>query len=199
MRDETRQERQRQIEQAAYAVLEEKGYGGTTMLAIARRARASNETLYNWYGDKRKLFAALVARNAQEVKALLEARAEEAGDPLERLALIGPKLLRLLTGARAVALNRAAAADTSGELGVALAQAGRETVAPLIGAVLDRAREAGDLAFPDTQEATDLYVSLLVGDLQIRRVIGRMGEPDAAFCQARADAALANLRRLLVP
>ncbi|WP_428697495.1 TetR/AcrR family transcriptional regulator [Stappia sp.] len=199
MRDDTRQQRQQQIEQAAYEVLEEKGYAGTTMLAIARKARASNETLYNWYGDKRKLFTALVARNAREVEMLLGERITAGGSPLETLALLGPRLLRLLTGTRAVALNRAAAADASGELGAALAQAGRETVAPLIGTVLERARTAGLLVFDETAEATDLYVSLLVGDLQIRRVIGRMAEPDDAWCQTRAELALARLRRLLAP
>ncbi|MEQ8740678.1 MAG: helix-turn-helix domain-containing protein, partial [Hoeflea sp.] len=63
MREETRAARQAQIEQAAYEVLEEKGYAATSMLAIAKRARASNETLYNWYGDKTGLFRALVVRN----------------------------------------------------------------------------------------------------------------------------------------
>lgn len=48
MREEKRSLRQQQIEAAAYEVLEAKGYGGTSMLGIAKQARASNETLYNW-------------------------------------------------------------------------------------------------------------------------------------------------------
>lgn len=111
MRDDNRSLRQEQIEQAAYDVLEARGYSGTSMLTIARKARASNETLYNWYGDKTGLFKALVARNAAEVKQLLEADLQAATDPLHTLRSMGPRLLGILTGARAVALNRAAAAE----------------------------------------------------------------------------------------
>lgn len=76
MRKEKRSLRQQQIEDAAYEVLEIKGYGGTSMLGIAKQARASNETLYNWYGDKQGLFQALVMRNAEQVKEYLETELE---------------------------------------------------------------------------------------------------------------------------
>ena len=117
MRDEKKTIRQQQIEKAAYEVLESKGYGGTSMQGIAKRARASNETLYNWYGDKKGLFQALVTRNAAEVKSHLEAELKTDKDALSILSSLGPKLLGLLTGDRAVALNRAAAADPIGRIG----------------------------------------------------------------------------------
>ena len=88
MRYENRSIRQDQIEQAAYTVLDAKGYGGASMLAIAKAAKASNETLYNWYGDKTGLFAALVRRNAAEVKALLEAQIAAGGDAVETLLIV---------------------------------------------------------------------------------------------------------------
>lgn len=72
MRDEIKMLRQESIERAAYAVLDAKGFVGTSMLAVAQAARASNETLYGWYGDKTGLFRALVRRNTAELKALLE-------------------------------------------------------------------------------------------------------------------------------
>lgn len=173
MRDENRAARQEKIEEAAYAVLEAKGYAGTSMLAIARAARASNETLYNWYGDKTGLFKALVVRNAEEVRTLLQEGLDSDASPLEILQALGPRLLELLVSPRAIQLNRAAAADPTGELGAVISERGRETVGPLIGAVMERARQAGALKFDDTGEAVGLYLNLLVGDLQIRRVIGR--------------------------
>lgn len=197
MRDETRSRRQEEIEKAAYEVLEEKGYSGTSMLGVARRARASNETLYNWYGDKQGLFKALVMRNADEVRLLLELELASGQAPLKTLERLGPKLLSLLLGNRAVALNRAAAADPSGELGETISTAGRETVMPLIQRVLEDARERGQLAFGDPGETAALFLDLLVGDLQIRRVIGRLPEPSAEFCQQRAGQALARFARLL--
>ncbi|KHA54118.1 TetR/AcrR family transcriptional regulator [Sulfitobacter geojensis] len=197
MREEKRSLRRQQIEDAAYAVLEAKGYGGTSILGIAKQARASNETLYNWYGDKRGLFQALVTRNAEEVKMHLETELETDHDAISILGTLGPKLLNLLTGDRAVALNRAAAADSSGELGATLSKAGREAVFPLLERVLLRARDEGTLIFDDTGEAVALYLDLLIGDQQIRRVIGRLPQPSKTFCQARSERAVRLLRQLL--
>lgn len=197
MRDEKRSKRQQQIEAAAYEVLEAKGYGGTSMQGIAKQARASNETLYNWYGDKQGLFRALVTRNAEEVKSHLEAELQANHDALAILGTLGPKLLNLLTGDRAVALNRAAAADSSGELGATLSRAGREAVFPLLEQVLLRARREGQLRFEHSAEAVGLYLDLLIGDQQIRRVIGRLPAPTDEFCEARAQRAVTHLRQLL--
>lgn len=199
MRDEHRSLRQAEIEQAAYAVLDDKGYEAMSMLAVARAARASNETLYNWYGDKTGLFRALVRRNAAEVKALLEAEIATGGDALATLGRVGPVLLALVTSDRAVALNRAAAADPTGELGRAIAAEGRETVAPLIAAVLAQGRAKGQFAFDDLAMACETYLGLLIGDLQIRRVVGRMPQPDADVMAQRAAMALRHLLRLFCP
>lgn len=197
LREEKRSLRQQQIEAAAYEVLEAKGYGGTSMQGIAKQARASNETLYNWYGDKQGLFRALVTRNAEEVKSHLEAELQTDHDALSILGTLGPKLLKLLTGDRAVALNRAAAADNSGELGATLSKAGREAVFPLLEQVLLRARKVGQLRFKTSGEAVGLYLDLLIGDQQIRRVIGRLPAPSEEFCEARSQRAVSLLRQLL--
>ena len=196
MRDETRSLRQQQIEQAAYALLEEKGYAGTSMQSIARKARASNETLYNWYGDKQGLFKALVTRNAAEVKTLLEAELSSGHDARATLVLLGPRLLALLLGNRAIALNRAAAADPTGELGATISKAGREAVMPLLEQVLEDARLKGQLTCARVDEAAALYLDLLVGDLQIRRVIGRVPAPTTEFCQERARLAASRFWQL---
>lgn len=197
MRKEKRTLRQQQIEAAAYEVLEAKGYGGTSMLGIAKQARASNETLYNWYGDKQGLFQALVARNAEEVKEHLETELDTDHDALSILGSLGPKLLTLLAGDRAVALNRAAAADSSGELGATLSKAGREAVFPLLERVLLRARDEDALTFDHPAEAVGLYLDLLIGDQQIRRVIGRLPSPSQTFCQERSDRAVRLLCQIL--
>lgn len=197
MRQEKRFLRQQQIEAAAYELLETNGYEGTSMIGIAKRARASNETLYNWFGDKKGLYKALVTRNAAEVKSLLETELNTDHDALVILGALGPKLLKLLLGDRAIALNRAAAADGSGELGATLSEAGRETVLPLIEQVLERARKQGTLKFDQTSEAAGMYLDLLVGDLQIRRVIGRQPTPSDKYCRERSERALKRLKILL--
>lgn len=197
MREEKKSLRQQQIEDAAYEVLEAKGYDGTSMLGIARQARASNETLYNWYGDKQGLFQALVTRNAAEVREHLESELKTDHDALSILGTLGPKLIDLLTGDRAIALNRAAAADGSGELGATLSKAGREAVVPLLEEVFLRAKADGQLNFESEADAVGLYLDLLIGDLQIRRVIGRQPRPSKAVRDSRAARAVEHIRALL--
>lgn len=189
-----RDEREAEIEAAAYRVLAEKGFKGTSMLAVARAARASNETLYNWYGDKIGLFVALVARNTDRVTAALSAL-EDAPD-LAGLERFGTALLGMVSGDRAVALNRAAAADASGDLGRALAAGGRQAVAPALSARIGALQRAGVLGRDDPDEVGETFIALLLGDMQIRRAIGVLEAPDAGAVAARAKRAVAQLARL---
>ncbi|PLX39095.1 MAG: TetR/AcrR family transcriptional regulator [Hyphomicrobiales bacterium] len=194
MKDDAKAERHSRIAAAAYEVIEEKGYLGTSMLAIARRAKASNETLYNWYGDKAGLFRALIDDNAEIVRERIVASLEEGDDLYSALAAFGPVLLGMLLGKRAVALNRAAAADPSGELGGAIARGGRDAVAPLLVGLFAR---HGTGALRTAEEAAGTYIALLVADRQIRRVIGAMPEPTAEQCAEWSTSALATLKILM--
>ncbi len=189
MKQDLRSARQDRIEAAAYELLADKGYGGTSMLSVAKRARCSNETLYNWYGDKLGLFRSLVTRNAEELKSLLQTVSPSDRPVLETLNTFGPLLLDVLLGDKAITLNRAAAADPTGELGMALSQAGRETIQPLVRKLFEAARERGELEFDNLEETVDLYLGVLIGDLQIRRVIGRMAVPGRRFVDDRAKLA----------
>ncbi len=192
MRDDARRKRHEAITAAAYALLEERGYAGTSMLTIARAAKASNETLYRWYGDKQGLFAEMVRDNAATSRALLDRAIADQGDPLEALARLGPVLLGMVLGDRAVLLNRAAAADASGELGAAISAEGREAVRPLLVDLMRRV--AGDDA---AEGLVEVYLGLLIGDMQIRRAIGAMPPPDQATIEARAARAMTAFLKLL--
>ena len=197
MKQDQKSERMAQIEDAAYTLIRARGFAGTSMLAVAKSAKASNETLYNWYGDKIGLFRAMVESNAKRVSDVLREASRKKSDPVETLIDFGEVLLEMLTGDRAVALNRAAAADATGQLGEALASAGRNAVAPLIGETLERARTSGILTFENTEEATELFLGLLIGDMQLRCVTGQTAPPDQVARNARAHRATQHLRELL--
>lgn len=194
MRNEKRAARAQQIEAAAYDVLEQKGYEGMSMQAIAKAAKASNETLYRWYGDKTGLFEALIESNTATIRDTLDQA--QGTDALETLGKIGPHLLAMLLGPRAIALNRAAAADASGTLGRALGRLGRETVAPWLTQLMEQARTQGSLTGAPAPDMAETYMALLIGDCQIRRVTGAMPEPGPDWIEGRATRALTQLRRL---
>ena len=197
MRSEKRNERARQIEAAAYEILEEKGFAGLSIQAISRKARTSNETLYRWYGDKNGLFEALIRGNSANVEAALDASDSTSG--LDQLSDVGPVLLTMLLGERAISLNKAAAADTSGVLGRALAREGRNAIAPRIIAIMENALASELLAGAAPQELAEVYFSLLIGDLQIRRATGVLAMPREEYIRKRAGDALNLLQRLYPP
>lgn len=201
MREEKQRARHRQIADAAYALLARDGYKATSMLGIARQAAASNETLYRWYGNKQGLFKALVDDNAEDVRTLLQDRMVADADPLQALSDVAPLLFMLVTGDRAVALNRAAAADVhdTATLGQTIAKRGRETIVPLIGGLIGRMRQSGTLVRGEPPEIAEVFVNLLIGDVQIRRVIGVIDPPDIAASEQRAERAISLLLRLYGP
>lgn len=196
MRDDKRSARMREIEAVAHGLFVQQGFESTSMLAVAKAAKASNETLYRWYGDKSGLFESMVQANAAHVREVLEEAVGQGGAPMDVLARVAPALLGMVLGDRAIVLNRAAASDPSGGLGRLLARSGRDAVLPLISQVLERAVENGDLHAPAQGDLGTLFVHLLVGDQQIRRVIGTMATPTQAQVAEQADQALAQLRIL---
>lgn len=190
MRETARETRREQIEKAAYDLLALHGYAGTSMLSIAKHAKASNETLYRWYGDKQGLFKAMVERNAKDVHAFLTRELSVDREPHATIRALGPKLLGLLVGPKAIALNRAAAADQSGELGAVIAEAGRNSVFPLIVDVFTTAKKSGLIqARVAAEEVAEIYMNLLVGDLQIRRAIGSVPRLSKADIELRSQRA----------
>lgn len=189
-----RADRRMEIEDAAYELLMEKGFSRISMLQIARRAKASNETLYRWYGDKQGLFGALVERNAQAGRQRLESVLAGAAPTPAMLEQFGAALLMGILSDKAVALNRVAAADMANELGAVLAQNGRETIVPLLTEVFDRGRVPE--VFADAGEMTEVFLSLLISDLQAQRLLGRLAAPTPKWCAARAKRAVALFQRI---
>lgn len=194
MDDTNRKRRAAAIYAAAYDLLAQFGYGGTSMLRIARAAQASNETLYRWYGDKDGLFTAMVRENAAETRRLLDAALEGHGDPWDALTALAPVFLRMILGDRAILLNRAAAADPTGALGAAISCGGRQEIQPLISQLMARLC-AGTQRDPG--QVTGWFLGILVGDLQVRRIIHDHPPLSAPQIRQRCDTALTTLRLLV--
>lgn len=188
MADDPRERRRNEIMDAALAVLSQKGYRDASMLDVARRAAASKETLYAWFGDKQGLFEALIRRNAAVVQAVLD-RHLDGDEPLEAmLTEFGAALLRLLLSDGAVAINRAAVSEAMSEPALArtLAAAGRDAVLPNFTRLLQRHAVTGRLAVTDADRAAQDFLGLLLGDVQVRRLLGVAPEPSAAAIAERA-------------
>ena len=196
---DARSQRRQEIFDAAYAVLEEKGYKGASMLAVAKAARASNETMYAWFGNKQGLLKAMVDANADAARRILQDALASGSHAFDALSEAGPELIRLVTSDRAIALNRAAAADVAegGELGRTIANHGREVIGPMLAGIFARAMEQGLIGTAhDPVEVAEIYIALLIGDSQIRRVIGVAPEPSGEAIEGHSARVLEILATL---
>ena len=185
-------ERREEILNVALSVLAERGYRGASMLQIARRAQASKETLYAWFGDKRGLFEELVRWQAERVDAVITPNLERDGDePSEVLRGFALELQRLLLGERAVVINRAAISEAASDPTFAriLATQGRGSVVLKLERYLEEQRERGHLEFEGAEAAIDAIIGLAIGDQQVRRLLGVLPMPETEQMEARAERA----------
>jgi AcrR family transcriptional regulator len=192
-------QRRHAVLDAALAELVERGYERASMLAIARRARASKETLYAWFGNKEGLFMALVRQQSlatnQRIEAALDAD-DGGGDPAVTLTAVARGLLHLLVSDTSLALNRAAMAAP--ELAATLLAQGRHTTGPLVERYLARAHAEGWLSADDPADAFRLLYGLVVEDTQIRALLGE-NPPAAAELDRRATRAVRRFLALTAP
>ncbi len=197
MKAESREKRRDEILDVAVSLLAERGYRDSSMIEIAKRASASKETLYAWFGDKRGLFEAVVRRNAAGVQAALAEPLDEDAATEAVLVSFGGALLELLLGDSAVAINRAAIAEAPSDLSLAtlLAREGRDATLPAFLAFLDSRASRGELAIGDTAAAAGDFLGLLLADRQVRRLLGLTKAPSKAAVRKQArHAARAFLR-----
>jgi AcrR family transcriptional regulator len=186
-------ERREEILKVALSVLAERGYRGASMREIAKRAHASKETLYAWFGDKRGLFEELVGWQAERIDAVLVPSLErDPDDPSIVLRAFAVELQRLLLGERAVVINRAAISEASTDPTFAkvLAAKGRGSIVPKLERYLENQRERGRLQFEDAGTAVDALIGLVIGDRQVRRLLGVLEMPEPAPIEARAEQAV---------
>jgi AcrR family transcriptional regulator len=186
-------ERREEILEVALFVLAERGYRGASMLEIARRARASKETLYAWFGSKRGLFEELVGWQAERVDAVIAPNlARDGEDPSEVLRAFALELQRLLLGERAVVINRAAISEATSDPTLAriLAARGRGSVVPKLERYLEGQRERGRLDFEEVGTAIEALIGLAIGDRQVRRLLGALSMPGAEEMEVHAERAM---------
>lgn len=192
-----RARRRRDILRAARELYVAHGYGDTTMAMIARRAGASKETLYAWFGDKEGLTRELIEWGADESASAVAAVLDgDDGDPVATLTRYAEGLLELLTGPPSIALNQAAMSSPA--LAAVLRAAGRQRAGGLVSGYLARLHAGGVIDAPDAGAAFRLLFGLVVQDTQIGVLLGGpVPAPDERAAQARE--AVARFMALVAP
>ncbi len=188
--------RRQAVLDAALDELLEHGYEQVTMASIARRAGASKETLYNWFGNRTGLFTALIEANADGSATRVSAALADDTDPIATLTGYAAGLLTLLTSPPSVALNRAAMTDL--ELAEVLLASGRHRIGPVVEHYLAQLHERSVIHAPDPAEAFTLLYGLIMEDTQIRVLLGEK-PPSSAAIGRRATSAVERFVALSSP
>ncbi|MDP3256156.1 MAG: TetR/AcrR family transcriptional regulator C-terminal domain-containing protein [Bosea sp. (in: a-proteobacteria)] len=167
--------RQQAVLEAVLSLMVEEG-DQLTMTAVARRASCSKETLYKWFGDRDGLLAATVRWQAARV------RAGRYDRPTLDIATLRDSLkgfaetwLTVISSPTSIALNRLAighAASRKSNLGGIVLANGRFAIGERLRPVLEAGREAGLLAFEDSETAFRSFFGLVGRDVQIRLLLG---------------------------
>lgn len=177
MKTDKQQQRRLEIEKAAFELLAEKGYRRTSMLQIAKRASASNQTLYAWYGSKENLFASIIKDNAKHIQQLLHTANISNQNQLSTLQQFGRLLLGFASGDKAIIINRAAIADATdtGVLANAINRFARSEMLALVSTLITQLIDKNEFTNQATAtEISEIYISLLFSEIPMQQALGQI-------------------------
>jgi AcrR family transcriptional regulator len=191
--------RQGEVLDAVLALLLE-GADTLTMTAVARRASCSKETLYKWFGDRDGLLTATVRWQASKVReGNWDRQHLDAAALSESLEAFAANWLAVISSRTSIALNRVAvshAGSGRSDLGRIVLENGRFAIGERLKPLLEAARDAGLLAFDDTETAFRTFFGLVGRDVQIRLLLGDRLAPSRAEISADARRAVGQFMTL---
>lgn len=170
---EERDARRSEILHAAFDEFAASGYAGASMEKIARRAKASKETLYAWFGPKEQLFNILLEARVQEFAARYDGGSlGPETDPAIVLQTVAEDVLRFMLAIEPLSRAMGAADET---VATARRMVGKLVVAERkkFAALLANWRDSGLIAFDDEPlELASLFVAMAQGEWGFRLATG---------------------------
>jgi len=168
----------------------EHGFAASSIEQIAANAGVSKVTVYNHFGDKRRLFAASVDRECDKLRGHFSIAQAGEGTIRKRLTEIGQAMVAFLSRPEMIQFERriAAETETDPEIGRAFLEAGPWRMTSAFAAFLERAVSAGELRIDDPAIAAEQFVSLCKGMGDLDRRFG--AHTKAAATERRIDRAV---------
>jgi TetR/AcrR family transcriptional repressor of mexJK operon len=142
---------------------------------VAADAGVSKVTLYNHFGDKRRLFVASVETQCEMMRGHSSIGETPRGTLRERLLAIGEAMVAFLSRDEMVQFGRRIAAETEHEpeIGKAFLAAGPHRMKKAFSALISALDEAGELRVDDPELAAEQFTAMCKG----------MGDLDRRFSQ----------------
>jgi TetR/AcrR family transcriptional repressor of mexJK operon len=168
--------------EAAKQVFLRDGYGAS-MDAVALEAGVSKQTVYNRFGSKETLFAAVIEAVSTDFMRRVGEPERLASDPGRSLTEFGLRYLRARLAPTSLALHRILVAEAPRFPGLAaeVFALGPERMLARLAAGLEEADRRGALRVPDPRLAAECFLGALSGHHQLRALlmVAPPSEPDA--------------------
>jgi AcrR family transcriptional regulator len=175
-----------------------KGYDATSLDALAAQLNLSKQTILYWFPSKEALLAAVIARSADELSAVLEDALSQAGEGWDRIEAIVRSVFRLASRRPALlGLLREVA-----RLGPPAATQMTEALDPLVARAtgfLQAEMDAGRMRRSDPRLLLLAMYSTVIGmvtEVEVMRALGE--EPTARSLVRRRSDVLELLHSALV-
>lgn len=185
---------------AAERAFLEHGFGAVSMDTIARDAGVSKATVYAHFANKERLFGAVIAAVSERFGGF-SALELDPRDIERSLNTIARRFLDLILSPQSIAVNRIVVGEVTRfpVLGAVFWEAGPARVRAEIEAFLRRTAEIGSLSIPDARLAAEQFVSLVRGEIHLRRLLRLGAEVAASSLAAAAESAVATFLRAFRP
>lgn len=172
--------RQREVLDVVLQLMMEAG-DGFSMAKVCRRASCSKETLYNWFGDRDGLLTATVQYQASKV-VMPGLDGDRPTAEAFRTALIAfaENWLSVITSDISAALNRLAishAGSAKSRLGEIVLTNGPLAMTGKLRPIFEIGHGSGLIGIADIETALKTFFGLVVGDWQIRKLLGEKTKP----------------------
>lgn len=185
-------ERRQLVLEAAAQVFFESGFEGASIDAVIKRVGGSKRDIYNAFGNKEGLFAAIVHDNADDVMGELADGVVPDTGLRESLIDFARRGLGLLYSQKSVALYRTVVAEGMRfpDLARVFYEAGPMRAAAGAVAILDAAVARGELPKIDSKRAADHFIGMLRDNRQLAVILGLVPTPGKAAIEAHAKSAV---------
>ena len=171
---------------AAVELFTRQGFARTSMDAVATAAGVSKLTVYSHFGDKDNLFREVMRSRAQELFPEHTYHFDPDIDIRDNLLRVALAHVRVDCDHQVVDTFRAILSDCrngSPRYGKLIWEEGAMRTHELIARLLDEAVDAGCLDIEDTSRAAIQFMSLVKGNLLMRRLFGCMHCDETSYVE----------------
>lgn len=167
---------------AATDVFLENGFGAATLDEVVRRSGGSRATLYENFGSKEGLFAAIIAEHCARVVEPLQVVTHAKGRPEDVLYAIGKRFLGVLLQTGGLGLYRLVSAEGARfpDLARQVFDSGPRAAADQLAGYLRSQIKQGALVLADADLAARHFLEMVKGDLHTRALFGVAPAPSEA-------------------